>query len=47
MVEQRRNQAQQLLVFRSTSGAQKGSDLNVGHLAARGEVGFVPHEYLA
>jgi hypothetical protein len=44
--DQRSNQAQEFLLLWSVPiGNEKGSDVNVGDLATRGEVGLVPDEH--
>jgi hypothetical protein len=34
-----------LLLWRASGGDQKGSDVNVGDLAARGKIGLMPDEH--
>jgi hypothetical protein len=47
-LDQRCNQAQELLLLRSVAGRdEKGSDLDVGDLPARGKIRLVPHEHPA
>src|SRR5205823_13454638 len=46
LLDQRSNQAQEFLLLWPIAGCnEKGSELNVGHLAARGKIGLMPDEY--